>query len=386
MKEIATGYLRISVRHKNNPIIHASIRCSRIEKGQIVYEDFFMSDAMGNTPTISLYAPDQAYSLSPYATKKPYETYRIEIRRDEFHIENIEDVQIFANEHSFLTIELVKNNASTMCISSSISKIPVHLLFHNHGGNSKAIKKLSNSSRKNSSTQVILPSHVCIHKTARQKEKALCVSFLYYLKNIACSHLYPTWPNEALCANIWILLYSKIQEMQVAWQQNLCSPFDILDDTFIPNRNLYHSICTAVDDTFQSFIHCVYENEHPCVTQINPLQESNPWNILDKVKNGFTFEELIETCGYPYVDITNKKKEVPIRRTNSQIHELQEHINTIAKHYKQVSTIPLTNKLDDPTKHAVADIQRLLGLPIDDILHQALYPLIMQFATECKQI
>ena len=75
-----------------------------MNQGEIVYENFYISDEEGKTPSIPLYAPDIALSLDEESDVRPYETYSVEMRASGFEVMEIQNVQVFAEESSYLPV------------------------------------------------------------------------------------------------------------------------------------------------------------------------------------------------------------------------------------------------------------------------------------------
>ena len=81
---------------------NALIRVYKLNQGEIVYENFFVTNEDGKTVNIPLYAPDIILSLEEENDIRPYETYNVELRLKGYEIEEIQNVQIFADETSYL--------------------------------------------------------------------------------------------------------------------------------------------------------------------------------------------------------------------------------------------------------------------------------------------
>ena len=101
--------------------------------------------------------------------------------------------------------------------------------------------------------EIIIPRTITVHlgrpNTAAEN---LTVDFVYYLKNVASSEIYPTWPYEALRANIWAQMSLVLNRVYTEWYRGRGYPFDITNSTaydhaFVKGRNIYDSVAAVVD-------------------------------------------------------------------------------------------------------------------------------------------
>ena len=80
--------------------------------------------------------------------------------------------------------------------------------------------------------EIIIPRTITVHlgrpNTAAEN---LTVDFVYYLKNVASSEIYPTWPYEALRANIWAQMSLVLNRVYTEWYRGRGYPFDITNST-----------------------------------------------------------------------------------------------------------------------------------------------------------
>ena len=178
---------------------NALIRVYKLNQGEIVYENFFVTNEDGKTVNIPLYAPDIILSLEEENDIRPYETYNVELRLKGYEIEEIQNVQIFADETSYLPMHPAPSRRQVFP-GRTVSVITDHHLLTNYGGNNQGQTPANNGRIRG---EVIIPTYITVH-LGRPDSNAenITVPFLYYLKNVASSEIYPTWPVEALKANI----------------------------------------------------------------------------------------------------------------------------------------------------------------------------------------
>ena len=99
-----------------------------------------------------------------------------------------------------------------------------------------------------------IPSTITVH-LGRPDAPAenVTLPFPDYIKNVASSELYPTWPENALRANIYAQVSFALNRIYTEWYRSQGYDFDItgstsIDQTYVYGRNTFENIDTIVDD------------------------------------------------------------------------------------------------------------------------------------------
>ena len=215
-----------------------------------------MTDQEGKTVNIPLYAPDIDLSLEEDNDVRPYETYNVEMRLSGYEVLEIQNVQIFAEESSYLPLHPTPTRRQVFP-GRSVSNIVDHHLLTNYGGNNQG-QTPANLGR--ILGQVTIPTYITVHLGRPQNAaENVTVPFLYYLKNVACSEIYPTWPYEALKANIWAQASLALNRIYTEWYPSQGYDFDItnstaFDQAFVKDRNIFDSVAVVVNEVFNQYI------------------------------------------------------------------------------------------------------------------------------------
>ena len=85
------------------------------------------------------------------------------------------------------------------------------------------------------------------------------VSFLDYIKNVASSEIYPTWPEAALRANIYAQISFTLNRIYTEWYRSQGYDFDItnttqFDHAFVYERSIFDTVSQIVDELFTTYI------------------------------------------------------------------------------------------------------------------------------------
>ena len=347
-----------------------------------------MTDQEGKTVNIPLYAPDIDLSLEEDNDVRPYETYNVEMRLSGYEVLEIQNVQIFAEESSYLPLHPTPTRRQVFP-GRSVSNIVDHHLLTNYGGNNQG-QTPANLGR--ILGQVTIPTYITVHLGRPQNPaENVTVPFLYYLKNVACSEIYPTWPYEALKANIWAQASLALNRIYTEWYPSQGYDFDItnstaFDQAFVKDRNIFDSVAVVVNEVFNQYIQKANYQEpyyaEYCDGKIASCPGMKQWGTLSLANQGYT---AIEILRYYYGDsiliresnnIQDIQASYPgvlrIGSSGQEVREMQEFLNAIAINYPAIPVIfPVDGIFNESTEAAVRVFQRQFNLTVDGIVGKA---------------
>lgn len=367
---------------------NALIRVYKLNQGEIVYENFFVTNEDGKTVNIPLYAPDIILSLEEENDIRPYETYNVELRLKGYEIEEIQNVQIFADETSYLPMHPAPSRRQVFP-GRTVSVITDHHLLTNYGGNNQGQTPANNGRIRG---EVIIPTYITVH-LGRPDSNAenITVPFLYYLKNVASSEIYPTWPVEALKANIWAQTSLALNRIYTEWYPSQGYDFDItnstaFDQAFVKDRNIFDSISEIVNETFNEYIQKSNYQEpyyaEYCDGKIASCPGIKQWGTLSLANQGYSALEILR---YYYgndirIRESNNIQDVQasypgilrIGSSGQEVFEMQEFLNAIAVNYPIIPVIfPVNGVFKENTEAAVRAFQRQFNLNVDGVVGKA---------------
>ena len=105
-----------------------------------------------------------------------------------------------------------------------------------------------------------IPETVRVHLGAPDSNAPnVTVSFPDYIKNVASSEIYPTWPESALRANILAQISFALNRIYTEYYPSLGYDFDItnstaIDQSFVNGRDIFENISRIVDEIFNQYI------------------------------------------------------------------------------------------------------------------------------------
>lgn len=80
-----------------------------------------------------------------------------------------------------------------------------------------------------------------------------------YIKNVASSEIYATWPDSTIRANVLAIMSFTLNRVYTEWYRNKGYDFTITSSTafdhkWIPERNVYDTISAVVDEIFANYL------------------------------------------------------------------------------------------------------------------------------------
>ncbi len=107
----------------------------------------------------------------------------------------------------------------------------------------------------------VVPEYITVHLGAPDNKSAenVSVGFADYIKNVASSEIYPTWPEAALRANIYAQISFALNRIYTEHYRSRGYDFDITNSTaydqaFVRDRDIFDNISIIVDEIFNDYI------------------------------------------------------------------------------------------------------------------------------------
>lgn len=257
-------------------------------------------------------------------------------------------------------------------------------------------------------TQVVIPASITVHLGApNETAENVTVSFLDYIKNVASSELYPTWPEEALRANIYAITSTALNRVFTEWYRSRGYNFDITNDTqfdqaFVPDRGVFDSVSKLVDEMFDSYIARQGQLEplyaQFCDGRVSQCPGLLQWGTVDLAKQGLTPYEILQ---YYYGENIDLKTDTPLTEAfetypniplklgdnNPYVLLMQISLNTISTNYPAIPKIPNpTGTFDEATKIAVEEFQKIFNLPATGTIDKATWYKIRRIYTAVTKL
>ncbi|MBO5089518.1 MAG: peptidoglycan-binding protein [Clostridia bacterium] len=230
----------------------------------------------------------------------------------------------------------------------------------------------------------VIPENITVHLGApSQNAENVTVPFADYVKNVASSEIYPTWPEEALRANIYAIISYALNRIYTEWYPSRGYNFDItnttqFDQAFVKDREVFENISLIVDDIFNDYV--VRQGEiQPLFTAFcngttSQCSGLSQWGTVSLAEQGLTPFEILQNYygnnigiveNAPISNNVESYPGVPLRLgdAGNNVDIIQTQLNRISNNY------PAIPKINDPegvfgveTQNAVRTFQQVFNL------------------------
>lgn len=211
-------YVDVTSRVSNTPINGARVTIAYSADPSSTIEEL-TTDSSGQSEVIELDAPPLDYSMSP-SINQPYSEYTITVTANGFAPLSVSGSAIFANETSMqpiaLTPEVITEEGRNIVI-------PANTLFGNFPPKiAEAEIKPINRPGEIVLSRVVVPEYVIVHDGVPSDSTAnnYYVRYRDYIKNVACSEIYSTWPETTIRANILAIMSFSLNRVYTEWYRN----------------------------------------------------------------------------------------------------------------------------------------------------------------------
>ncbi len=251
------GKLRIQVHSQARPIENARIRISYTGDPESSIEQV-TTDANGQTETLELAAPPLEYSMEP-SSSQPYAEYTLQITAPGYEPVTISGAEILPEAMALQDVRMVPLEQPE---EYQDIVIPAHTLYGEYPPiiAEAEIKPVSQTGEIVLS-RVVIPEFIVVHDGSPADSSATDYYIRYrdYIKNVASSEIYATWPRTTIMANVLAIMSFTLNRVYTEWYRNKGFDFTITSSTafdhkWIYGRNIFESISEVVDEVFESYL------------------------------------------------------------------------------------------------------------------------------------
>ncbi len=399
---MAIGYLTVQARTAHDAVPLANVYIQIVDHAKnIIYE--MTTDGNGETQVVPLETIDKSFSLNQYYTGIPYFSYSVFAQKAGFNTISVVDIPILDGETAILPIALVpmqERQTSPEQTNIYVGKPAVAMQgARNQEGPMAAPYVLR---------QVVIPNPITVHMGAPSAYASnVQISFSDYVKNVASSEIYPTWPDAALRANIYAIITFALNRIYTEWYRNQGYNFDITNSTaydqyFVYGRPIYDSISKIVDEIFNEYVRRSRQNAPYFTSFCNgttaTCQGMSQWGTVSLANRNFTPLQILRSY-YPNDieivqtnTITGIVSSYPgtalrVGSTGLDVQTIQTSLNRIRRNYPAIPAITdNAGVFGDSTRAAVTTFQKIFNLTADGIVGKATWYKISRIYTAVARL
>ncbi|MBD5467336.1 MAG: LysM peptidoglycan-binding domain-containing protein [Lachnospiraceae bacterium] len=384
---MATGYLIIQARAAHNALPLKGVQIWIMDdQERRVYH--VITDESGETAKIALETLDRSLSLDPNFTGTPFISYDVLALADGFNTVHIVGIPILDGETAIQPIEFVPMQSTQR--TPTVTEIQI---------GAPAVSMTGDRDQEGPDTeprvlrQVVIPNPITVHLGGPNTSASdVQVSFPDYVKNVASSEVYPTWPDASLRANIYAIITFALNRIYTEWYRSRGYNFDITNSTaydqyFVYGRNIYESIGRIVDDIFNEYVRrqgqtapyftsfcngttatCAGLSQWGTVTLAN--QGLNPLQILRSYYPNDV--EIAETNIITGILSSYPGTALKVGSTGLDVQTIQTYLQRIRRNYPAIPAITdEAGVFGESTRAAVAKFQSIFNLVSDGMVGKA---------------
>lgn len=387
--ELGSLQINLTSGLNSRPVADATIHISYTGVPDSILEELH-TDSSGQTETIELNAPPLEYSLNPAIEEQPYSEYTLHIEAPGFESVSIAGVEILPTVKAIQNVTM--NPSDTTGPSEEVFVIPAHTLYGTYPAKipESEIKPMDETGEIVLS-RVVVPEYIVVHDGSPRDSTArnYYVKYKDYIKNVASSEIYATWPEDTIRANVLAIMSFTLNRVYTEWYRNMGYDFTITSSTafdhkWIPERNFYDTISPIVDELFSNYLSRPGVRQ-PILTQYcDGRQVQCPdwmtqWGSCSLGEQGYSAIQILRYYygDDMYINTAESIAGIPSSwpgydldtgATGSKVRQMQEQLNTIAGAYPALPRIDADGVYGPATKAAVRKFQSIFGLPATSIV------------------
>ena len=380
------GRLQINITSDitSYPIANATISISYTGVPDSQLEQIH-TDSSGQTETIELAAPPLDYSLNSQNEEQPYSEYTLDISAPGFEPISIAGTEILPTVTAIQNATLKAMDTPTP--SEQVFVIPAHTLYGTYPAKIPEEEiKPTNETGEIVLSRVVVPEYIVVHDGSPRDSTArnYYVKYKDYIKNVASSEIYATWPADTIRANVLAIMSFTLNRVYTEWYRNKGYDFTITSSTafdhkWIPERNIYDTISLIVDELFADYLSRPNVRQ-PILTQYcDGRQVQCPdwmtqWGSMSLGEQGYSAIEILRYYYGDdiYINTAEAISGIPsswpgytleIGSSGNKVRQMQEQLNVIAGAYPAIPKITADGIYGPATAEAVRVFQSVFGLP-----------------------
>lgn len=351
------------------------------ESGQTIEE--VRTDSSGQTPVLDVKTPPLEYSMEP-SEQQPYAEYTVQVEAEGFENSEIAGIQVLPSVRAEQPVRIAfQANASFERLV-----IGPHTLWGEYPPKiEEAEVKPVGESGEIVLSRVVIPEYVVVHDGPVNDTTAqdYYVRYKDYIKNVASSEIYATWPDDTIRANVLAIMSFTLNRVYTEWYRNKGKDFTITSSTaydhkWIRGRNIFDSISRIVDELFENYLSRP-DVRQPILTQYCDGRQvqcrdrgwMTQWGSKSLGDRGYSPIEILRYFygNDIYINVAEGISGIPlswpgydlnIGATGNKVRQIQEQLNVIAEAYPAIPKVGVDGIYGEQTKAAVRKFQNIFGL------------------------
>ena len=379
-----------------------------------------ISNADGDV-TFSVLTPSVAASLTPNSRERPYSSVDLRIIEAGYVTVSVVGEQIFTNETTRQTITMgVLETSPSNGLPPQLERviiIPTHqlstpentphieLVPEPESGQTR--RSVTTANIEEARREVVVPETIRVHLgPPGANAEVVTVPFIDYIKNVACSEIYPTWPENAIIANVIAQVSLALNRLYTEWYPSQGYDFDITNSTaydqyYVHDRGIFDTVDTIVDGYFTNYIARERRLEplfaEYCDGATTTCDGLSQWGTVSLARRGYVplqilryyFGEDVEIREAETAEVAPDSFPGALQAGDAspEVTTLQNRLNRIAISFPAIPfVLPPPGRFDAATATAVRAFQRLFRLVETGVVDRETWYRIQYIYTAVKKL
>lgn len=221
-RAVDKGKLRVAVTSEitSYPVEDAVVSVSYTGVPDSTLEQL-KTDSSGLAEEIELDTPPLEYSLNPEIESQPYSEYTLDISAPGFEPISIAGTELLPEVTAIQNVRLRPLNPEG---ETDVFVIPGHTLYEEYPPKIAEDEiKPTNESGEIVLSRVVVPEYIVVHDGSPRDTTArnYYVRYKDYIKNVASSEIYATWPEDTIRANVLAIMSFTLNRVYTEWYRNI---------------------------------------------------------------------------------------------------------------------------------------------------------------------
>ena len=351
------------------------------ESGQTIEE--VRTDSSGQIPVLDVKTPPLEYSMEP-SEQQPYAEYTVQVEAEGFENSEIAGIQVLPSVRAEQPVRIAFQ------VGAEFERLVIgpHTLWGEYPPKiEEAEVKPVGESGEIVLSRVVIPEYDVVHDGPVNDTTAqdYYVRYKEYIKNVASSEIYATWPDDTIRANVLAIMSFTLNRVYTEWYRNKGKDFTITSSTaydhkWIRGRNIFDSISRIVDELFENYLSRP-DVRQPILTQYCDGRQvqcrdrgwMTQWGSKSLGDRGYSPIEILRYFygNDIYINVAEGISGIPlswpgydlnIGATGNKVRQIQEQLNVIAEAYPAIPKVGVDGIYGEQTKAAVRKFQNIFGL------------------------
>lgn len=371
------------------PVVNARVSIAYTGESQRPLEEL-QTDSSGQTEAVTLDTPPLEYSQEPNQPQ-PFSEYTVTVQADGYRPVEVSAVDVFADVTSLQEIRMEPLDISQGEGEENIV-VPPNTLWGDFPPKipEEEVKSV-NESGEIVLSRVVIPEYVIVHDGPPTDTRAqdYYVRYRDYIKNVASSEIYSTWPDATLRANILAIMSFALNRVYTEWYRGKGYDFTITSSTAYDQkwsfgRTIFSNISRIVDEIFNNYLSRP-NVQQPILTQycdgknVTCSGWMTQWGSRYLGGQGYSPIEILRYYYGSSIYINSAEEiagipsswpgtDLTVGSSGTKVRQMQQQLARISQAYPAIPTITADGVFGERTREAVEAFQRIFDLPVSGVV------------------